>query len=160
MSGMTDPMEALASLQVEVKRGLRFKPCELDKSIGVFMDKPNGRTRLSYAIIEGDVVKALSLFVAVEPIEGVACFMVGYAVDNEFRNNGIATNLLNNSIAELKHGLAKNGIKKLYIEAIVGVDNIASQKVASKSISTKHEKVVDGYSDKDAFRYLCMVEAG
>jgi len=158
MSEMTDPMEALTSLQIEVKRGLRFKPCELDSSIGVYMDQPNGSTRLSYAKIEDGIVKALSLFVAVDPIDGVACFTAGYSVANDCRNNGIATSFLKNSIAELKHGLGENGVNKFYIEAIVGVDNIASQKVAAKTISTTHEAVVDCCSGKGAFRYLHLVE--
>ena len=158
MVGMTDPMEALKNLQVEVGRGLRFQPCELNSNMGVYMDQPNGRTRLSYAIIEGEVVKALSLFVAIDPEEGVPCFTAGYAVAEGFRNNGLATTILQNSIAELKYGLGKNRVKRFYIDAIIGLDNIASQKVASKVISTKQEKIVDCYSGNDAYRYLRLME--
>lgn len=155
---MTDPTEALTSLQIEIRRGLRFMRCELDSSIGVFVDKPNGRTRFSYANIENLIVKALSLFVAIEPIDGVACFAVGYAVPREYRNKGLATELVKKSITELQNGLGKNGVDKFYIEAVIGTDNIASKQVATNAISTTHEQITDSVSGKEAFRYLRLVK--
>ncbi len=158
MADMIDPMEALTSLQAAINNGHSLNQCELDPSISVVVDQPNGITRFSYVRIEQKVVKALSLFAAVEPIDGIACFAIGYAVPSSHRNKGLATEIVEKGIAELGNGLGRNGVNKLYIEAIVGKENIASQKVSSKTISTEFYLVVDDCSGKDAFRYLRLVE--
>jgi hypothetical protein len=92
-----------------------------------------------------------------EPIEGVPCFQIGYAVPKEYRGQGRAKGIVDAAIAELKHGLGRNKIHSFYVEAIVGTDNEASKHVAATTISATPVAVTDKYSGLPALQYVRKV---
>jgi hypothetical protein len=61
-------------------------------------------------------------------------------------------------MAELQHGLGRNGRLVFYVEAIIAADNAASRRVAEKVISSKPVAVTDKHSGLPAFQYLHKVE--
>ncbi|NWA23913.1 GNAT family N-acetyltransferase [Pseudomonas gingeri] len=155
---MTDPLAALVSLQVEVRRGMPTHPTENYRTVRVAVDEHNGRVRYTYAKIEHGRVKALSMFVTVDPIGGIACFQVGYAVPEAYRGRGWATEILGQGIEELRKGLGRHDVKQFYVEAVVGSSNLASQKVAAKVISQSPLQTTDCYSGEAALAYTRLIE--
>lgn len=158
MGKIADPMNALISLQREVRRGMPTHIAELHPGLRVVVDKPNGEVRYTYARVEHGRVKAIAIFIMVEPIEGIPCFNLGYAVPEAYRNRGFASEIVEQGIHELYNGLSRHGIKKFYVEAVVGVDNHSSQRVAAKVISEGAVQVIDSESGEPALGYTRLVE--
>ncbi|NNJ16722.1 GNAT family N-acetyltransferase [Pseudomonas putida CSV86] len=155
---IADPMDALVSLQREVRRGMPTDPTELSPGVRVVLDQPNGVIRYTYARIEHGRVKAIAIFVHHEPIDGVPCFNLGYAVPEAYCNRGWAGMIIEQGIQELRHGLGRHGAKSFYVEAVVGADNIASQRVASKIISDSPTAGIDSESGEPVLQYTRLVE--
>lgn len=152
MAAMTDPINALVSFQKDVRRGLPVQPTESYKNTFVVRDEPNGRVRYTYLKIEHGRVKALAMFVAVAPIEGLPCFQVGYAVPETYRNRGWASDILAQGVEELKKGFGRHGHGDFYIEAIVGLSNLSSQAVAAKVFGNP-QPTTDCFSGEPALAY-------
>jgi len=161
MSRMTNPMDGLISLQHEIKKnGFQLNPCVLHTDLQVVLDQPNGETRITYAMIDFGRVRAFVTYVSADPINGIPCFGVGYAVPEKFRRQGLASKIIDKSIDEMKHGLARNGIQKFYIEAVVGESNISSRKVAEKVLSKTPDRTgLDEFSGEPAITYIRLIEA-
>lgn len=156
---MTDPMLALTELQKALNaRLVLMQPCRLHPELQVLVDRPNGRIRVTYALIKGQKVKAIALIVDADFEEGVAFFQLGYAVDPAFRGKGLGTEILQKSIEEFKHGMAGVGKKKYILEAIVSVDNAPSNKIATKLLSSSPSTITDDFSQENAFQYLLKIE--
>lgn len=155
---IANPMDALVSLQREVRRGMPTNPTELSLGVRVVLDQPNGVIRYTYARIEHGRVKSIAIFVHHEPINGVPCFNLGYAVPEAYRNRGWAGMIIEQGIQELRRGLGRHGAKSFYIEAVVGTDNLASQRVASKIISDSPVPGTDAESGESVLQYTRLVE--
>ena len=153
---MTDPHHALVSFQRAFKAGqIRLQKGDIDPDLYVHLDVPApGVYRFSYVRLDNGVVRAFATLVRVEPIEGLPCFQVGYAVPERFRGRGRATDVLSSAIAELQNGMARNGHKRIAIEAIVGIDNPASMKVAERVLGGAPKEVTDEFSGKPALQYV------
>lgn len=80
-----------------------------------------------------------------EPVSGIPCFQIGYAVIEKMRNKGIGKKILAQAIEELTHGLSRSPMKEFYIEAVVSTSNDSSNKIATKLISAPVK------CDKDAY---------
>lgn len=158
MTRLPDPMVSLQSLQQQVRKGMPTHPGALSPSIHVFADKPAGVQRYSYARLEQGRVKALAIFVFCDPIDGIPCFNLGYAVPEFYRNRGYASEMIEKGIAELRHGLGRHGIKAFYVEAVVSKDNVASQRVASKIISPTYTETTDAETGYPILAYGRLVE--
>ncbi|WP_281649095.1 hypothetical protein [Parendozoicomonas sp. Alg238-R29] len=157
---MTDPMVGLQELQKAIDKNLvEFQKCELSRDLVIHVDQPDGHTRFTYAKIKHQRIRSYAVFVLVEPINGLPCLNIGYAVPEKYQNNGNATEILEKSIAELKNGFARNNVNKFYLEAIVGKDNIISQKIANKLISKTPKECNDEYSNKPALAYTRLIES-
>ncbi|MBP3998295.1 N-acetyltransferase [Pseudomonas koreensis] len=155
---IADPMDALVSLQREVRRGMPTNPTELSPGVRIVLDQPNGVIRYSYARIEHGRVKSIAIFVHLEPINGVPCFNLGYAVPEAYRNRGWAGLIIEQGIQELRRGLGRHGAKSFYVEAVVGTDNLASQRVASKIISDAPVAGIDSESGVPILQYTRLIE--
>ncbi|MBP3061996.1 GNAT family N-acetyltransferase [Ectopseudomonas chengduensis] len=155
---IADPMEALVSLQREIRRGMQTHPTEMSPSVRVIHDQPTGIARYTYAKIEHGRVKAISIFVHHEPIDGIPCFNLGYAVPEAYCNRGWAKEIVEQGIQELRLGLGRHGVKSFYVEAVVGKDNLASQRVASKVISDTPVEGTDSESGEAILAYTRLVE--
>lgn len=158
MAEMTDPHDGLLSFQ-EALRGGRIAPiaCELHPDLYVLKDFCMEGARLTYALIEMGLVKATAVYVVSQPIEGIQCFAIGYAVAKPFRNQGLANVVLEKSVTELRHGLRKK-LHKFYVEAIVGVSNIPSQRVAERFLSASPRTTNENISGQPAFAYCRLFD--
>lgn len=154
---MTNPHDGLVSFQEALDKSLiRPAKCKLHTDISILHDDAEGTPRLTYALIENGKVKATVVGVVVEPIEGIPCVALGYAVAEQYRGQGLAKDILEKSIDELTFGF-KQHMDKLYIESIVGVDNIASQKLSARYISSNPDKITDEHSGLPALHYFKLL---
>ena len=158
---MTDPSEGLISFQEALReRKVAVQPCDLDKDLSVHMDQPTpGTIRLTYCRIVGGEVRALVMFVRAEPIDGLPCFQVGYAVPEAHRNQGLATSTLQSAIAELVHGMKRNGVTKFCVEAVVGTGNLPSLRVAEKVLTHDRTEATDEFSGEPATQFVGVFPA-
>ena len=102
---MTDPLQALVSLQAEIRKGMPTHPTENYPPVRFVVDEKSGQARYTYARIEHGRVKAMAMFVSVDQIEGEGCFQVGYAVPKSYRGRGWAVEILQQGLDELSKGL-------------------------------------------------------
>jgi hypothetical protein len=161
MPEMTDPYDALTSFQKALRAGiLDIHRCELDPKLFVHPDRAGGVMRLTYVYLDRKTVTAFTNFVQTEPFEGLPCFQIGYAVPPAYRKQGRATALVKAAIAEMLHGFSRNKVPEFYVEAIVGRDNLASQKVAAKVLEQVGREIVDSHSGKPALSYMKKMAAG
>jgi len=151
---MTDPMNALLSFQQEFPAlKPKLKPTRLDPNLYLHVAAPNGEIRVTFVRLEGKTVTALVSFAEGEPIDGIHCYNIGYAVAEAYRNQGRAKEIVTAAIKELKG----NG-EAFYVNAIVAADNIASQRVAAQVVSETPVSITEPISDLPAFRYVRRFE--
>jgi hypothetical protein len=81
------------------------------------------------------------------------CFHLGYAVPEKYRGQGKGNDIVAMAMKELAHGLGRAHITNFYIEAIVGTDNEASHKIATKLLSGMPAPITDEVSGLPAFQY-------
>jgi RimJ/RimL family protein N-acetyltransferase len=120
---------ALANTSIKPRRG------ELRSDVLVYADKPNGETRLSYALILDRKVVAMATLGGTEAFNGLPCFQLNYAVEPNFRGQGLAIEIARAAIDEARNGLGRNGVKKWVVEAVIDADNTASLSVAKRLFS-------------------------
>jgi hypothetical protein len=128
-----------------------------DPDVFVYIDNlPNGKTRISYARMSGKKVLAFANFVSTGFEQGLPVFQVGVAVPESERGKGRAKDIVAVGIAELKHGLSRaHPGATFFIEAVIGLDNNASQRVAAAVISPNVPKtIVDAVSGLPALHYI------
>ena len=159
MPGLTDPFPAFQSFQrayaagqIELQRG------RVDRNLYLHVDHPNGEPRFTYVRLAGQTVTVMAEFVRCDPVEGSPCLHVGYAVDPAHRRRGLAKSLLPAAIKELQAGFGGAGYPGFYVEAIVGLDNIASQKVAAAGITPDMVEGTDHISGLPIYQYLKKFE--
>ena len=155
---MTDPHQALLSLQAEIRKGMPTHPTVNYPSVRVVVEKKNGRARYTYARIEHGRVKAMAMFVTVDQIDGEGCFQVGYAVPEAYRGRGWALEILRQGLNELSQGLARFGVTQFYVEAVVGNANHASIVVAKRFFSTNPIATIDNVSGEPALAFSRLVK--
>lgn len=144
--------EALLQGQLQLQRGT------LDQDLWVHLDRPARQIRLTYVRLQGKTVTALVVFAHSNPIQGLPCFQIGYAVPKAYQRQGRAKDAVAAAIAELKYGFAKSNIPTFYIEAIVEANNKASQHVAAETISATPVSVVDHDSGLPALQYVRLID--
>jgi len=154
---MKDPIDGLKSLQLALNQGLSLNDCTLYPELKMIFDQPNGCNRLTYAMVESGIIKSYSTLILSEPLQGKPCFNIGYATSEAFQSIGLASEIVEKSINELKHGFLNNNITEFYIEAVISVENIASLKVANKILSAHPSQIVDEISGENAYYYKCLV---
>lgn len=92
MSSILNPADALPSFQIALDRGeLHLQQCEKDKGLFVHPDQTPHGIRLTYARIENGIATALAIYFHSEPLHGLPCFQVGWAVPEAYRQKGRAT---------------------------------------------------------------------
>lgn len=162
MPTLTDPHNALLSFQRALQNhAVAPQPGELDPSVLVYADQPNGVLRLTYVRLEGQKVAALVSFIESEPIEpGVPCYGIGYALHQKYRQQGRAKSLVEAAVKELRNGLGRNRVSALHVEAIVGVDNVGSQHVAASTLTPVATPGIDQYSGVPILQYVRKVKTG
>lgn len=159
MASMTDPSNALRSFQdVLLRGGIQLRRCVLHPDMYVYADRANGRARFTYVTFEDSTVTAFVNLVPCDPIEGTPCFQIGYAVPEAYRRQGRAKSIVGMAMEELQHGFGGKLGAALYVEAIVGLDNTPSQRVAEQVISATSDAITDEVSGMPALRYLRQLD--
>ncbi len=152
---MTDPHDSLVSFQQALlDEEIKLLRCEFDRNLFYHLDLPNGEPRMTFARLEGNTVVAMAIIAKADPFEGCPCFQIGYAVPIQLRNQGRAKDIVRAAISEFQKGIRRNGLKELYIEAIISAGNIASQRVAEQVISTEYKNTTDTLSGTPALQYI------
>ncbi|MDT3488776.1 hypothetical protein ROV93_01010 [Stenotrophomonas maltophilia group sp. msm4] len=82
----------------------------------------------------------------------------GFTVPEGYRNRIRTKAILAAGIAELQNGF--RGHPPFYIEALVSVDNPASQNVAQEVLDDEPAPIVDDHSHKPALRYAKLFPTG
>jgi RimJ/RimL family protein N-acetyltransferase len=158
MSLMADPMIALISLQQAVTTGdPTVTPQSLGEDYVMFYDEPNGGKRFSYAKVVNREVQALSIFGLTDPIEGVPCFSVGYAVSERHRGQGLAVEAVRKGIKEMRMGFERTAIDKFYVEAVIDELNVHSIKTAELLFSCPGVATKDHYTKTPALYFKKLI---
>lgn len=161
MSRIVNPIDAMKTFEPALKRGeLQVEPGRLDPSLIVHRDRPNGEMRISYVKMNGSTVSALAIIVPADPYEGLPVFQIGYAVPQHLRKRGLAKTIAQSAMDEFTSGMAGVGIRHFYFEAIVGVKNVGSQKVAAHVIGGEPKEINDKDSGEPALQYFKEVGSG
>ena len=157
---MVDTAATLLKFQSALQSGgIEPSKCQMFSELSILRDEADGKPRYTYALIVDEVAQAITIFVLVAPIEQTPCFHLGYAVDPSFRGRGIGGHILDISLKELEQGLRRHASAAYCIEAVVGIENHASNRLAHRHISSNPTKIVCDYSGEDAFRYIKRYES-
>lgn len=159
MANEVDMNAALASFQGAYSKGLiRPMRCQLHGNLCVLRDNANGDTRFTFARVDsnGDVHAIVSILPA-EPYQGKPCFALAYAVAENFRGRGLAKEIVEQTIAELRNGFRRQ-FPKFYIEVVVDKLNASSNRVAAQVISDAPIEIIDQFSGKPSLQYFRLVE--
>ncbi|WP_395321883.1 hypothetical protein [Variovorax sp. UC74_104] len=114
-----------------------------------------GVGRLTSARLSKDKqsVKAFLACIMNGEIDGSPCMSVGYAVPEEGRNKGLAKQIFREVIQDQLSQARKAGPSSLFIEAVVDIENVPSQRVAETVLGVERESITDAASGRAAYRY-------
>lgn len=156
-TSMVDPHLGLVSYQQALLQGLIYpRPCTIHSALTIVVDDvPDGK-RMTYAYMDGKVVKATVVYVMNGRSDDKPYFQVGYAVAEEFRNQGVAQKALRMSIEEMTAGFGRL-IPSFFIETVISKSNVASLRIAEKIIGGAPEEITDKHSGEIALRYTMLV---
>ena len=97
-------------------------------------------------------------YIEAKPNEGKRCFGVDYAVAAPFRGQGIAKAVLASSMEVFASLIAPDLSEPgYYLEAVIGVENEASNQLAKRLISQVPEAIFDSESSLHALYYITPV---
>ena len=152
---MTDPSDALPLFQSALLADqIPLRPGSIDRQLFAAPDEVNGKFRMSYLRLQGKVITALVQYVAIEPIDGLPCFHLGYAVPEQYRRQGIARGAVLAAFSEMENGYSRSWPRRFFVEAVISPDNTGSKKVAEALFRSPPESITDSVSGKLALRYL------
>lgn len=158
MPTLTDPMNALIDLQRALaSKQVTLRACSVHKELGVILDEPMGVPRFTYASVERRIVRAVGLLAQTEPIDGVPCFQLGYAVEESSRRRGLGQSIAAAAIDELRFGLSRHSVKQFYVEAVVAVSNAPSNKIARRLLSESPTAGIDTGSKESILQYVKLL---
>jgi hypothetical protein len=161
MPTIVNPMDAFKTFEPALRSGeLEVHPGTVHPDLLVHLDHPNGEMRLTYARMSEIAVSAIAIIIPAEFENGLPVFQIGYAVAQHLRKRGIGKEIAQAAIDEFTAGMAKSGIVHFYIEAMVGVKNIASQKVAAHVIGGTPKETADHNSGEAALQYMREIGSG
>jgi len=161
MPTIVDPMDAFKTFEPALKSGmLSVQPGTVDPELIVHADRPNGEWRMTYARRRGVAISAIAIIIPAQFEKGLPVFQIGYAVPQHLRRRGIGTEVARSAIDEFTAGMARNGIVHFFLEAVVGVKNIASQKIAARVIGGTPKEIADHNSGEAALQYMREIGSG
>ena len=155
---MVDPHAGMISFQSALLSGLiDLRPVPHHSDLFVHLDEPEpGTRRITYVRLtnHGQTVVGFVSFVMNGLIDGSPCFAAGYAVPEDFRRRGHAKRVFKDATQEMVFLAGRNGVKVIYIEAVIDMKNIASQRVAESVLAgAERDEITDTLSGKLACRY-------
>ena len=148
-------MDAFKTFEPALRRGeIAVQEGDVHPDILVHFDRPNGESRFTYVKVSGGSVTAMAIIIPAESLKGTPVFQIGYAVAQHLRKRGVGKAITRAAVDEFTAGMARNGVKSFFLEAIVGVNNIGSQKVAAAIIGGPTKEVSDENSGEAALQYM------
>lgn len=159
MSTMADPMIALREIQQALNNNIPFAHRNLsDGYLTMSKEFPNGGKTYSYAKIIDLEIQVLAIFGLEDPIDGVDCYSVGYAVKENHRRRGLGVEAVNKGIEELKIEFSRTKMKSFYVEAVIDKMNTSSIKVAEKLFPGSGIAIIERYTNTPAFQFKRLIE--
>jgi hypothetical protein len=161
MTAPVDPMNGLAARESAFRSGsLNLRPVTTHPLLHACARNDDSGPVLCYIILEGNQVTAMVNFRPRMPVvHDVPAFNIELAVPEDRRGGGRGREAVGAALLELRHELARAGVRAFDVEAIVETDNPASMHIAEELISEYAVPTIDQYSGKRAFRYLRRLEA-
>jgi hypothetical protein len=156
-SMMADPIIALLKFQDTINAGGPVDPEVLNEGYAILPDEINGGIRNSFAKIVDGEVQAMSIFGLVDPIDGLHCFNVGYAVKESCRGRGLAVEAVNKGIKELSKSFVNAGVRRFYIDALIDAKNIHSLNVAKRLFSNLGVPAIDESTGTPSFYFKRLI---
>lgn len=158
MSGqMADPHQGMLSFQQGLRAGiLDLALVSPHKDLYSHFDVPApGIGRLTYVRLSEDQRSVMAFLSCVMngEVDGYPCVAFGYAVPADLRNRGLAKQIMRDVIQDQIRQARRAGHASVYIEAVVGVTNVPSQRVAEAVLAVEREQIVDSGSKQPAYRY-------
>lgn len=154
---MADPHQGMVSFQQCLRAGiLELAPVRQHQDLYTHLDVPApGVARFTYVRLTEDrsTVTAFLSCTMNGKIEGFPCVAVGYAVPEDWRNKGFAKQIFRDVIQDQILQAGRNGRSAVYIEAVVDVANLPSQRVAEAVLGVERETITDSASGRPAIRY-------
>ena len=154
---MADPHNGMVSFQHALHAGIiELGQVPNHQDLFSHFDVPApGVHRLTYVRLSSDrrTVKAFLSCVINGEVDGFPCVAVGYAVPESERRQGYAKQILQDVIKDQIRQAGSNGIETVYIEAVVDVTNLPSQRVAETVLDVERESITDSASGRPAYRY-------
>lgn len=158
MPEMIDPSVALPSFQHALDTGeLVPQRAVTDPDLFIAMDPVGSGVRLTYFRTEDSQITCICMVVHNGFEGGVVCFDLGYATVDAFRLQGRGSELVGAAVKDHIAGMARAGVSRLYIEAVVGIDNTGSQRIAERHLNPTREEITDSVSGLPAYRYVLPV---
>jgi hypothetical protein len=157
---MVDPHNSMVSFQECILQGiLPLAKAPGHSNLHSYVDEASpGLMRFTYARLTVDNRKVKSFISCIKNgfHEGHPCISVGYAVPKEYRNQGLATNILRDAVNDLLMQAGKSGIVTLVIDSVIDKANLASQRVTEKALNCIREEITDSESKKPAYQFTAV----
>lgn len=154
---MSDPHIGMLSFQQALLQGiLKIDLVPKHKDLYSHFDVPApGVSRCTYVRLSDNRKKVKAFFVCTMngEFEGLPCLQVGYATPEDMRQQGYAKQILKDAIQDQLANAGRSGLEAIYIELVIDVDNVTSQRVAESIFNVERESIVDSASGKTAYRY-------
>lgn len=154
---MADPYQGMISFQKCLREGiLDLSLVSRHQDLYSHFDIPApGTTRLTYVRLTKDrlTVKAFLSCIMNGQVDSSPCIAVGYSVPENMRNQGFAKQIFRDVIQDLLIHAGRGGNATVYIEAVVDVTNLPSQRVAEAVLGVMRESITDSVSGRPAYRY-------
>lgn len=154
MHDRQNPASALVGFEAAVNAGqIQPRASGLFADLVIYFDEAEGTPRRTYALRQGQAIRAVAVYFLEKNVAGYPCFDLGYAVAEAHRNQGLAHLIVEQSLAQLRHEI-RGQIEVFFVEAIVPSDNPASQKVAARALTEFSREIIDAESGASSVQYL------
>lgn len=154
---MANPYQGMVSFQQALRAGvLQVYPVLSHSNLYSYVDVPApGVKRMTYVRLGEDrrTVRAFVSCVMNGYVDGHPCIALGYAVPEGMRNQGLARKIVKDAIKDIIVQIGRAGAKAVYVESVVDVENVSSQRVAEVVLAVERESITDSASGRPAYRY-------
>lgn len=158
MSSMANPMDAIIATQQALDSGAEFNPNDLDAGYYMVHDKPGiALERYCFVKVVDKEIQVMSIFGLEDPINGITCYNVSYAVKESHRGRGLAIEAVTHGLEKLTLEMKRNNLKRFCIEAFIDRNNVPSLQVAKKLFPDPGRSIIDDESGTPAIHFLKLV---
>ena len=141
---MANPIIPLLLLQEAISAGEFIVPLELNDDYLLMYDEVPSGKRYSYAKIINNEVQVVAILGEEDPVNGIKCYSVGYAVSEKYRGQNLSIDAVHKGVDDLKRQLRQTTtIKNFYLEALVATTNSSSIRIAEKIFLTSGTPMID-----------------